>query len=107
MVKGERTRKAPPRVLTKEDIDLVKICSKLYAKTLASHEDLDQSSTSLEHSLLAMYSSTDCDEFTQQGLKNCIKFCTNLPGTSELATCDLAKLLKYGIYEIAVRYSAH
>ncbi len=42
------------------------------------------------------------DEFSQSGIKNCVKYCMNLPGNSDLCTDDRAKLLKYGVYEIAL-----
>lgn len=45
----------------------------------------------------------DDNEFTQAGLSLCVKFCMSLPGNSDLCTDDRAKLLKYGVYEIAVR----
>ena len=43
------------------------------------------------------------NEFTQAGIRKCIRFCMNLPGNNDLSTGDRAKLLKYGAYEQAVR----
>lgn len=106
MVKGERLKMAPPRVLSEEDIQIVKICSKLYLKTLNDDVEYERlTNEKITDELSIEYDeelSFNCDEFTQNGIRKCIKFCMNLPGNSELTTNDRAKLLKYGIYEIAV-----
>lgn len=92
--------RSPPekqKNLNKEDVDLMDICLKLFHTTIMKENE------SAEESTFNSDCKLNCEEFSQNGIKQYIKFCMNLPGNSELCTDDRAKLLKYGVYEIFVR----
>lgn len=79
--------------LADEDTEIIELCQRLFEQTF------DLTSSSMKRQVA---STLDSDEFTQIGIRKCVKFCMNLPGNNDLCTDDRAKLLKYGVYEIAV-----
>jgi hypothetical protein len=80
--------------ITDDDIEIVGICKSLMDQTFHRETSYVMNSVlNFKH---------DFDEFTQNGIRKCIKFCMSLPGNNDLCTDDRAKLLKYGVYEIAV-----
>lgn len=42
------------------------------------------------------------DEFSQKGLMQCIQFCMQMPGNSQLSIQERAHLLKLGVHEVAL-----
>ena len=83
------------RILSDDDFEIIEICQSLLDQTFEMTNNHLTSQS--EHAF-----GFDFDEFTQVGIRKCVKFCMNLPGNSDLCTDDRAKLLKYGVYEIAV-----
>ena len=87
------------------DFEIIQICQDLLTETY------DTESFAESNVLNNLVDSEDqinvfkltANEFTQTGLRKCIRFCMNLPGNNDLSTGDRAKLLKYGAYEQAVR----
>jgi hypothetical protein len=87
--------------LNTDDLEIIDSCDQLFKQTF---EACDSSSFQSNYGSFKAYEG-QClfyDEFTQTGIKKCVKFCMNLPGNSDLCTDDRAKLLKYGVYEIAL-----
>lgn len=87
--------------LNTDDIEIIDSCDQLFKQTF---EPSDSSSFQSNYGSFKAFEG-QClfyDEFTQAGIKKCVKFCMNLPGNSDLCTDDRAKLLKYGVYEIAL-----
>ncbi|CAF0731614.1 unnamed protein product [Didymodactylos carnosus] len=79
--------------LTPEEDQLIKICVKLHKNTFKpSTEDIMTSDRRWQKG----------DEFSQAGIMKCIQFCMKMPGNNELSIRDRAKLLKYGVHEIAL-----
>jgi hypothetical protein len=103
--------------LTEDDLEIIDICKTLLEQTYndSGTENTLCNNCNKENSFsvnvpivsgneqdsLFLY---DENEFTQAGIRNCIKYCMNLPGNSDLCTDDRAKLLKYGVYEITVKH---
>jgi hypothetical protein len=84
--------------LKSDDIEIIDSCNQLFKQTFELCDSFKTNLLSNKlYEELKFY-----DEFTQSGIKNCVKFCMNLPGNSDLCTDDRAKLLKYGVYEIAL-----
>ena len=84
--------------LSNDDLEIIEICNRLMDQTYQRGVCSSGLSTNVQFK-------SDVDEFTQNGVRKCIKFCMNLPGNNDLCTDDRAKLLKYGVYEIAVNNS--
>lgn len=97
--------------LADEDSEIVELCQRLFEQTFESgllvgsatkKQQQITTNSSNSNGLQNLVAATDYDEFTQVGIRKCVKFCMNLPGNNDLCTDDRAKLLKYGVYEIAV-----
>lgn len=87
--------------LADDDTEIIELCQRLFEQTFdqsQQHQQIKRIQTSPNMHLL------DNDEFTQVGIRKCVKFCMNLPGNNDLCTDDRAKLLKYGVYEIVVSF---
>ena len=82
--------------LADDDSEIIELCQRLFEQTF------DQTTGPKRAPTVANINLIDYDEFTQIGIRKCVKFCMNLPGNNDLCTDDRAKLLKYGVYEIAV-----
>lgn len=90
-----KTTMAADPPLTDADHEVMTRCAELLVQTF------EREPTSIKRELTAN-SPLDYNEFTQTGVRDCLKFCMNLIGNNDLGTDDRAKLLKYGVYEIAV-----
>jgi hypothetical protein len=101
---------AKQRILSDDDFEIIDICQSLLDQTFELSNSINSSNNLLNNINNQMKNNQsienafgfDFDEFTQVGIRKCVKFCMNLPGNSDLCTDDRAKLLKYGVYEIAV-----
>lgn len=95
-------------VLNDDDREIIDICKSLLEQTLETTSNNSALLAQINNQLINNKSNLDnlfkidSDEFTQLGIRKCVKFCMNLPGNSDLCTDDRAKLLKYGVYEIAL-----
>lgn len=86
--------------LAEDDCEIVDTCNRLFEQTFEK-STLANKRNNMDSGM--ENDRYDYDEFTQVGIKKCVKFCMNLPGNNDLCTDDRAKLLKYGVYEIAVK----
>ena len=94
VVTAESMPTAPPpgKSLSNEHLDIIDACVSL----------LNQTCSFERPSPLDEPPRFDCDEFTQNGIRQCVTFCLNVPGNRDLCIDDRAKLLKFGVYELAV-----
>ncbi|CAF0867243.1 unnamed protein product [Brachionus calyciflorus] len=97
-----------PRIYTpdEQDYEIMEICNSLYDQTFEKLE-LSESDEQIYLNEIKSGNSShlykfDYDEFTSIGLRKCVKFCMNMPGNNDLCTDDRAKLLKYGVFELAL-----
>ena len=94
------------RFITDDDYEIIEICQNLLEQTFEASCDGNNLFGANINSAVKSENlfGVGADEFTQVGIMKCVKFCMNLPGNSDLCTDDRAKLLKYGVYEIAVLF---
>ena len=91
----KKTPAAPTsKSLSNEHLDIVDACTSLMDQTC----NFDRPSTLSSLDMPKF----DSDEFTQNGIRQCVTFCLNVPGNRDLCIDDRAKLLKFGVYELAV-----